>query len=88
MPELETIYNPKGLDVEAVFNHRKKTGSILNYKGATKEFKNSSVGLEQECDILIPAALENQITSANISKIKAKIIISMLEKEEESATPL
>jgi glutamate dehydrogenase (NAD(P)+) len=60
--------------VEAVFNHRKKTGSILNYKGATKEFKNSSVGLEQECDILIPAALENQITSANISKIKAKII--------------
>ena len=68
------IYNPKGLDVEAVFNHRKKTGSILNYKGATKEFKNSSIGLEQECDILIPAALENQITSANISKIKAKII--------------
>lgn len=69
-----SIYNPKGLDVEKVFEHRKKTGSILGYKGATKEFKNSSVGLEQECDILVPAALENQITGENIKRIKAKII--------------
>src|SRR5690606_37495418 len=40
-----------------------------------KEFKNSAEGLEQECDILIPAALENQISIDNISRIKAKIII-------------
>jgi glutamate dehydrogenase (NAD(P)+) len=69
-----SIYNPKGLDVEKVFDHRKKTGSILGYKGATKEFKNSSLGLEQDCDILVPAALENQINIDNIKRIKAKII--------------
>ncbi len=68
------IYNPKGLDVEAVSEHRRKTGSLLGYKGATKEFKNSAAGLEQECDILVPAALENQITAENITRIKAKII--------------
>ena len=68
------IYNEDGLDIESVFQHRKETGSILNYKGAKKEFKNSHDGLEQECDILVPAALENQITADNIKNIKAKII--------------
>src|ERR1700712_766156 len=68
------IYNEDGLDVEAVFQHRKATGSILGYAGAKKEFKNSMEGLEQPCDILVPAALENQITIENIKNIKAKII--------------
>ncbi|PWG81708.1 Glu/Leu/Phe/Val family dehydrogenase [Pararcticibacter amylolyticus] len=68
------IYNSNGLNLEEVVSHRKDTGSILGFKGAEKEFKNSSMGLEQECDILVPAALENQITSANIGHIKAKII--------------
>ena len=68
------IYNADGLDVEAVFQHRKSTGSILGYAGATTEFKNSMEGLEQPCDILVPAALENQITVSNIKNIKAKII--------------
>jgi glutamate dehydrogenase (NAD(P)+) len=68
------IYNPDGLDVEAVFQHRKETGSILNYKGSKKEFKNSMEGLEQPCDILVPAALENQITESNVKRIQAKII--------------
>lgn len=68
------IYNPDGLDVEAVFQHRKATGSILGYAGAKKEFRNSHEGLEQECDILVPAALENQIVEANVRNIKAKII--------------
>lgn len=67
------IYNEKGLDVQAVFDHRKKTGSILGMKG-NKDFKNSADGLEQDCDILVPAALENQITEKNIKNIKAKII--------------
>ncbi|MDB5109549.1 MAG: Glutamate dehydrogenase, partial [Mucilaginibacter sp.] len=66
------IYNADGLDVEAVFQHRKSTGSILGYPGA-KDF-NSAEGLEQPCDILVPAALENQITLKNIKNIKAKII--------------
>ena len=67
------IYNADGLDTEAVFLHRKSTGSILGYPGA-KDFKNSMEGLEQPCDILVPAALENQVTEANVKNIKAKII--------------
>ena len=68
------IYNSDGLDLDEVFNHRKSTGSILGFAKAKKEFKNSSEGLEQDCDVLVPAALENQITEANIGNIKAKII--------------
>lgn len=67
------IYNAKGLDVEKVFKHRKETGSILNYPGA-KSIKNSMELLEMDCDVLIPAALENQITKENASKIKARVI--------------
>ncbi len=68
------IYNEDGLDVEAVFQHRKTTGTILGYAGSKKEFKNPMKGLEQPCDILVPAALENQITIDNVKNIKAKII--------------
>lgn len=68
------IYHENGLDLDDVFNHRKSTGSILGYPKAAKEFKDSSEGLEQDCDILVPAALENQITDKNIARIKAKII--------------
>lgn len=67
------IYNPKGMDVDDVIRHRKETKSILNYPGA----KNLAVGsevLEVDCDILVPAALETQITGANANKVKAKII--------------
>ena len=67
------IYNANGLDVEQVFQHRKATGSILGFPGATS-FSNSAEGLEQPCDILVPAALENQITETNAPRIKAKII--------------
>ncbi len=68
------IYNSNGLDLEDVVAHRKETGSILGFAKAQKEFKVSSEGLEQDCDILVPAALENQITIDNIGRIKAKII--------------
>ena len=67
------IYNDKGLDIEAVFKHRKDTGSILNFPGA-KSVANSMEVLEMDCDVLIPAALENQITKDNAPKLKAKII--------------
>ncbi|MFH1066873.1 MAG: Glu/Leu/Phe/Val dehydrogenase [bacterium] len=67
------IYNSKGLDVKAVAKHRKKTGSILDFPGA-KNLKNSKDALELDCDILIPAALEHQITAENAPRIKAKII--------------
>lgn len=68
------LYNPDGLDIDDIIEHRKQTGSTLGYPKATKEFSVPSEGLEQECDILVPAALENQITEKNIKRIKAKII--------------
>lgn len=67
------IYNPKGLDIEKVFKHRRQTGSILDFPGA-KNLKKNTDALELECDILIPAALENQITTDNANDVKAKII--------------
>ncbi len=67
------IYNEDGLNEEDVFQHRKKTGSILNFAGATN-ITNSADALEMECDILIPAALENVIDKNNAPRIKAKII--------------
>ncbi len=67
------IWNNDGLDYEAVFQHRKKTGSILNFPGATN-FEKSSDALELDCDVLIPAALENVINGENAPRIKAKII--------------
>jgi len=67
------IMNSDGLNEEEVFQHRKKTGSILNFPGATN-FPKSSDALELDCDILIPAALENVIDGSNAPNIKAKII--------------
>lgn len=67
------IMNPDGLNEEEVFQHRKKTGSILNFPGATNLAKNTDA-LELECDILIPAALENVINGENAPRVKAKII--------------
>lgn len=68
-----SIYSEKGLDVDEVFQHRKSTGSILNFPGAASLAKNTDA-LELECDILIPAALENVINGENAPRIKAKII--------------
>src|ERR1044072_8241083 len=67
------IHNPKGLDVEAVMKHRKETGSLLNFPGATN-LNTREDALELDCDILIPAALENQITEENAGRINAKIL--------------
>ena len=67
------ISSEKGLDVEMVMKHRKETGSILDFPGATN-LPSREAGLELGCDILIPAALENQITEENAPRIKAKIV--------------
>ena len=68
------IANPKGLDVEQVMAHRKARGSILDAPGATN-LKRREEAFELECDILIPAALERQITEENAPRIKAKIVV-------------
>lgn len=67
------IYNPAGMDIEAVVKHRKDSGSILGFPGA-KDLSSSIEALELPCDILVPAALENQITMENVGRIQAKII--------------
>jgi glutamate dehydrogenase (NAD(P)+) len=67
------LYSAKGLDVDAVVKHQKQTGSILNFPGA-ENITPTNLALEVECDVLIPAALENQITAENASRIKAKIV--------------
>lgn len=67
------IHNPDGLDVDAVFQQRRETGSILDFPGA-RNIANSAEALELDCDILIPAALERQITAENASRIRARIV--------------
>jgi glutamate dehydrogenase (NAD(P)+) len=67
------IYRAKGLDVEAVMKHRKETGSLLDFPGATN-LGSREEALELECDILIPAALENQITAENAPRVRARIV--------------
>jgi glutamate dehydrogenase (NAD(P)+) len=67
------IHDPNGIDLESLMRHRKETGTILNF-GNARNLDRREDGLELECDILIPAALENQITAENASRIKAKII--------------
>ena len=68
------LYNKKGIDINALIEFFQKNKSINNPK--LGEFKdNPSELLELDCDILIPAALENAITADNVEKIKTKLII-------------
>jgi len=67
------IYNPKGINPYKVSEHLAVTGSVVNYSKA-KTITNQEL-LELNCDILIPAAVENQITAENANRIKAKIVV-------------
>ncbi len=66
------IHNPDGLDIGRVIAWKAEHGTVVGFPGA-KAVSNAEI-LEIECDILIPAALENQITAANAEQIKAKIV--------------
>ncbi len=66
------IYNPHGLDVDAVARHRRETGSILDFPEAENMDRDEALLLE--CHVLLPAAKENVITSQNADKIRAQII--------------
>lgn len=69
------IYKADGIDMHDLLNYRKETGSILNYPGAVSYPKEQrEICNEFECDILVPAALENTIHEGNAPRIKAKII--------------
>jgi glutamate dehydrogenase (NAD(P)+) len=67
------IHNPNGLEIGKVVAWKQEHGTVQGFPGA-KDVTNAEV-LEVECDILIPAALENQITMANAAGIRAKVII-------------
>lgn len=67
------VYNVDGLNEGELIQFRNKTGSIINFPGATT-ITNTLDALELDCDILIPAALENVINGENAQRIKAKII--------------
>ena len=66
------IHKPEGLDVGRVVQWKKEHGTVQGFPGA-QDVSNADV-LEVDCDILIPAALENQITSRNAGRIKARLI--------------
>lgn len=68
------IWDPQGLDEDAVVEHRRRTGSVLGFPGATSILRSADA-LELDCDVLVPAALENQLTGDNAPRIKATIVL-------------
>ena len=72
------IYNANGLKINQVIIHKNKTDSLAKFKGA-KEISNKEL-LELKTDVLIPAALEDQITKKNANNIKAKLILEMANR--------
>lgn len=69
------IYSSEGLDLNKVLAHKKETGSLKDFPGA-KNISNEEL-LVSECDVLVPAALENVLTKDNAEKVKAKLIVEM-----------
>lgn len=68
-----SIYNEDGIDPEALMEYKKANEGILGFPGA-KDIGSPGAGLEVECDILIPAALENQVNIENVQNIKCKML--------------
>jgi glutamate dehydrogenase (NAD(P)+) len=68
------VAGPKGLDIDAVMAHRRERKTILDFPGATNLARREDA-LELECDILIPAALERQITAENAPRLKTKMVV-------------
>jgi glutamate dehydrogenase (NAD(P)+) len=66
------VYNPNGIDIIALMEHRKHTGAITDFPGGENIDKAEAMFLE--CDVLVPAATENVITSENASRLRCKVI--------------
>ena len=66
------IYNPHGIDIPDALRYLRATRSFEDYEGV--EFVNNQELLELDCDVLVPAATENQITSQNADKLKCKVL--------------
>jgi glutamate dehydrogenase (NAD(P)+) len=66
------VYNPRGLDIAALQKHRQETGSIVGFSEAEPIGRDEAMFLE--CDVLLPAAKENVITSANADRLRCRIL--------------
>lgn len=69
------IHREEGLDIEKLHAHKKATGSVQNFAGAVN-ISNAEL-LELECGVLVPSALENQITLDNAARVRAKVILEL-----------
>ena len=67
------VFDPRGIDVEKLAEHRRETGGLEGYSGARFD-PDGAAALEADCDILLPAALENQITAANAPRVRARLV--------------
>ncbi|ASY61044.1 NAD-specific glutamate dehydrogenase (plasmid) [Sinorhizobium sp. CCBAU 05631] len=68
------VANPGGLSIEALEQHQVRTGSILGIEGA-KSYAGNMTGVEQPCDLLLPAAMENAIHAENAGRINAHLVV-------------
>lgn len=69
------VYNQDGLDIDELVNYKKVNGNLSNFPNS-KSISNEEL-LEIDCDVLVPAAFENQITKENVNNIKAKVILEL-----------
>jgi glutamate dehydrogenase (NAD(P)+) len=68
------LFAPKGLDPDAVLEHRRERGTLEGFPGA-RFLPEPGALLEEECDILVPAALEHAITAKNAARIRARVVV-------------
>jgi len=72
------VYNPRGLDVEGLYRYSREAGSVIDFKDA-ENITNAEL-LALACDVLVPAAIENQLRGDNAASVKAKIIVEGANK--------
>ncbi len=79
------VYNPRGLDIAGLQEHRKETGSIREFAGGEDMDKADAMFLD--CDVLIPAATENVITSQNAERLRCKVLCLILAEKKVFVIP-
>jgi glutamate dehydrogenase/leucine dehydrogenase len=69
------ITNSGGLDIQALIEYKNKTGGVASFSGGQQADPNHI--LETECDVIVPAALENQLTVDNATKVRARVVLEL-----------
>ena len=70
------VYNTKGLDIEDLLRHSRETGSVVGFRDSEAITNAQLLGLK--CDILVPAAIANQLVMENAASVKAKMILEVV----------